>query len=501
MPISQNKYVSITSSQGGQTTAGRKDLILRLFTDNELFPMETVLEFTDSASVAAFAGADSKEAKIASAYFGWVSKQTNKAKKISFMRYSKDATKPYLRSACQLPSITELKTITDGSMTLSMGGVSYEAKNITFAEISSYADVAAKIQAAVQANEGGGTLWTAATVTFAASNSAFILQGGEAGANVITYATPASEGTDIATLIGWTATKDAVVSNGTNAGNITDTLNKSVGISNNFASFAFTADIDDDELEPIGAFCDTQNNEYMFVFDVDSANYNDRITIAKKHSGMCANYLDMSADLPAYLMPATILAATDYDKVNGTVNYMYQQFENQAVAVDSDEVANKLDALNVNYNGQTQKSGTKLEFYQDGYLADGMDIGVYANEIWLKDAMATSVLNLLIALDKLPANTDGISLLEGCLHDVITDAKSNGTISAEKELTSEQKAYITQYTGDDSAWQTVYLNGFTLDVSLNQDTSSGKTKYIAEYSLLYSKGDSIRKIDGTHTLI
>ena len=28
-----------------------------------------------------------------------------------------------------------------------------------------------------------------------------------------------------------------------------------------------------------------------------------------------------------------------------------------------------------------------------------------------------------------------------------------------------------------------------------------KTKYIAEYALLYSKGDSIRKVEGTHTLI
>ena len=180
---------------------------------------------------------------------------------------------------------------------------------------------------------------------------------------------------------------------------------------------------------------------------------------------------------------------------------MYQQFAQQAVAVDDDELANKLDALKINYNGQTQKSGTKLEFYQDGYLADGTDIGVYANEIWLKDAMKTSVLNLLIALDKIPANTDGISLLEGSLQEVISEAKNNGTISVEKELTSEQKAYITQYTGDDAAWQTVYLNGYTLSVDLKQDNSNGKTMYVAEYALLYSKGDSIRKVEGAHTLI
>ena len=324
---------------------------------------------------------------------------------------------------------------------------------------------------------------------------------GSAKAKDLTAPIAVVKGDDIASLIGWTAAKDAVVSNGVNASGIKDTLNNSVNISNNFASFAFLSDISAQDLEAIGAFCDEQNNEYMYVFDVDSVNYSELIAVAGKHSGMCANYLDKTDEIPAYLMPATILAATNYDKVNGTVNYMYQQFAQQAVAVDDDELANKLDALKINYNGQTQKSGTKLEFYQDGYLADGTDIGVYANEIWLKDAMKTSVLNLLIALDKIPANTDGISLLEGSLQEVISEAKNNGTISVEKELTSEQKAYITQYTGDDVAWQTVYLNGYTLSVDLKQDNSNGKTMYVAEYALLYSKGDSIRKVEGAHTLI
>ena len=501
MPISQNKYVSITSAQGGESAASRKDLILRVFTENEIFPTGTVLEFTSADAVANFASAASKEAQIASAYFSWVSKQTNKAKKISFMRYAKNATKPYLRSTCDLAALAELKAVINGSMTISMGGVNYEIKSISFADAVSYSDVAQTIQTEVVKNSNGGTLWTGAVVTFDAETSSFKLEGGEAGANVITYAAPASDGEDISSLIGWTAGKNAVVSNGTDASGIKDTLNNSVNISNNFASFAILAEVSADDLDSVGAFCDEQNNEYMYVFDVDSTNYSDRIAIAGKHSGMCANYLDKTAELPAYLMPATILAATNYDKVNGTVNYMYQQFSNQAVAVDEDELADKLDALKINYNGQTQKSGTKLEFYQDGYLADGTDIGVYANEIWLKDAMKTSVLNLLIALDKIPANTDGISLLEGSLQDVIAEAKNNGTISAEKELTTEQKAYITQYTGDDTAWQTVYLNGYTLSVDLKQDTSNGKTMYVAEYTLLYSKGDSIRKVEGTHTLI
>lgn len=502
MPISQSKYVSITSGIGGAAAAGRKDLILRLFTENELFPTDTVLEFTSSPDVSNFAGATSDEAIIASGYFDWVSKQVNQAKKISFMRYAKNATAPYLRSTTDLPSLSVLKGITDGAVKLSMGGVSYEVNSLDFSTITSYTDAAALLQAKVQANTAGDTLWTAATVTFNSETSSFVLKGGETGKNIITYASSPNSGTDISTLIGWSIGTAPVISNGTDATTITDLLNKTVDISDNFASYAFlNISLVEDDINSIGTWNDEQNFKYMFCMDVDASTYQTLIEAAAKHSGICVNYLDVKADLPAYLMPATILAATNYDKVNGTVNYMYQQFPTQAVAVDTDALANTLDALKINYNGQTQKSGTKLEFYQDGYLSDGTDIGVYANEIWLKDAMATEVLNLEIALDQIPANEDGISRIEGILQDVIGEAKTNGCISPGKEFTNTQKAYITQLTGDNEAWQTVYLQGYMLTVELGQETTNGTTKYIAEYTLIYSKGDSIRKVEGKHILI
>jgi transposase len=70
-----------------------------------------------------------------------------------------------------------------------------------------------------------------------------------------------------------------------------------------------------------------------------------------------------------------------------------------------------------------------------------------------------------------------------------------------KELTNTQKAYITQITGDNTAWQRVQLNGYVLTVELSQQVINGATKYIAEYTLVYSKGDSIRKVEGRHILI
>ena len=502
MPISQSKYVAITSGIGGASAASRKDLGLRLFTANVLFPQNTILEYTSAADVAAYAGASSTEAIIAAAYFGWVSKQVNSPRKISFMGANLNATPPMLSSTQTMAQLSTFTAISDGSMVISMGGLNYTLSSLDFSAATSYADVATVIETAINANTAGDTLWTDATVTFDSVNSAFTLTGGENGYYAISYATAAGSGTDISGTVGWSEATNPIISNGSDAEDLTDILNTSVELSDDFASYGFiNFALNADKIAEIGAWNNSQNFKYMFCADVNSTNYSSLIAAAAQYNGIAINYNPTDATLPAYVMPATILAATNYDNVNGTVNYMYQQFPNQAIAVSTNELANTLDSLHINYNGQTQKAGTKIQFYQDGYLADGTDIAVYANEIWLKDAMSTELLNLEIALDKIPANNDGLALIEGILQNVISEALNNGTISPGKELTNAQKAYITQLTGDNEAWQVVSLNGYVLSVVLKQEVENGATKYIAVYTLIYSKGDSIRKVEGRHILI
>lgn len=507
MPIAQSKYVSITSGIGGASAASRKDLGLRLLTTNALFPTNTVLEFTTAADVGNFAGTQSTEYKLAQAYFGRVSKSATTPNIISFM-YA-----PFLATACSILStieitpatlLTTFQAITDGEMTISMGGISQDLTGLDFSAATSLADVAQVIQTAINANTAGGALFTSATVEFDAILQAFKLTGGVTGENVITYATTVSggAGTDISATIGWDEASSPILSDGIDAEAIADILNKTVELSDNFGSFAFIdLELSATNAAEIGAWNSAQNFEYMFCGDVTDINYTAVIAVAKGYAGMAINYQPFVDVLPAYLMPATIFASTNYNKVNGTVNYMYQQFPAQAVTVDTNALAAILDPLFINYNGQTQKAGSKIEFYQDGFLADGTDMAVYANEIWLKDAMKTEILNLEVASEKIPANDDGIAAILGVLQAVAGEALNNGCISVGKTLTNTQKAYITQLTGDNTAWQIIELNGYIIDIKLKMQVVNGANKYIAEYSLIYAKGDSIRKVEGTHTLI
>ena len=502
MPISQSKYVSITSGVGGASAASRKDLGLRLLTTNAVFPTNTVLEFTSAADVGNYAGTQSTEYKLAQAYFGRVSKSATIPNKISFMYAPFIATACSITSTITVASLATYQAITSGSMVISMGGVSYTLSSLDFSGATSYADVAQVIETAIQANTSGGAIYTAATVEFNATQQAFKLTGGTTGASVITYATTAGSGTDISGTIGWNEASEPILSNGIDAEDVSDILDDTVELSDNFGSFAFIdLALDVSNVADIGAWNSAQNFKYIFCGDVTDLTYATVIAEAKKYAGMAINYQPYNDALPAYLMPATIFASTNYDKVNGTVNYMYQQFPAQVVTVDTNALANTLDPLFINYNGQTQKAGSKIEFYQDGFLADGTDIAVYANEIWLKDAMETEILNLEVASEKIPANDDGIAAILGVLQGVAGEALNNGTISVGKDLTNTQKAYITQLTGDNTAWQIIELNGYIIDIKLKLEVVNGANKYIAEYSLIYSKGDSIRKVKGTHTLI
>ncbi|MBS6552946.1 MAG: DUF3383 family protein [Clostridium sp.] len=507
MSIPITKYVAITSTVGGQAAAARKDLIARVLTTNPLFAANTVYEFTSSANVADFAGSLSPEAKFASEYFGWISKKANQAKKISFMRYSFEALAPYMYSTKELAPIAEFKAVTDGSMVVNLGGTAYTLTGVNLSAVEDYASTAAAIQTAIRANADGGSLWTNATVTYNATNSCFQLTGGETGKNEINYAQKAESGTDLATLIGWDTAGAPVLSNGTAEQTITDVLNKTIDLSTNFLTFGFLNPADAyANLDLVGAWTSEQNNNYRFCFDLGKANYTEGIATAAKYEGMTAHYninYGIEGINPAWIMAAILPATTNYNQKNAVKNYMFQEFPQQAISVgnDDDTLYQTLDNLCINYNGQTQKSGKTIAFYQNGFNADGMDSAIFDNEAWFKDAVTTDALNAFMAHDFISADNDGRAIMCGVLENNCDEALKNHVFSQGKELNNTQKAYITQLIGDENAWLTVQNNGYTYQQEITTEVQGNTTIFIWEYLLVYLKNDVIRKVVGRNILI
>ena len=509
MSIPQKKYIDITSAVAKTAEAKYKELIPRILTTNPLFPVNHVLEFVQSADVADYAGSLSAENKIVSEIFGWVSKRATKTQKISFMRYSFEALAPYLYTTKKLASLDTLKAVTDGSMVVNLGDTSYTISGIDLSSVTSYADVASAIQTAVRANTSGGALWASATFTYSATNpTGFTLTGGATGTNTINYATAAASGTDLSSLLGLDISSAPVLSDGQNAKSVTDILNDTVNISTNFLTLGFVSAADAySNLDAIGDFIDEQNNQYRFCFDLGFSNYATGIEIANKHSGMTAHYninYGISGINPAWLMSAILPATTNYEKVNAVKNYMFQEFPSQPVSVGLDDdgtLYQTLDNLNINYNGQTQKSGQKIAFYQNGFNADGIDSAIFDNEAWLKDHISTDILNAFLGLDFISADEDGKAVIAGIIDNNADIAFNNHVFAKGKTLTNEQKAYITQLFGDDTAWQDVQNNSYKYLIDIVPQNNGNATIYKAEYTLVYLKNDVIRKVTGSNILI
>lgn len=501
MAISFSRYVSITSGVGGGAAVRARDLILRLFTTDTKVPELTVVEMTSAADVATYFGTSSAEYLRAVFYFGFVSKLITSPAKISFSRYADVAAAPRIYGVTGTYSVSSFTGITAGSFRLTLGGYTSDVTGMNFSSAVTLSNVASTIQTAIRAISAGGANWTSATVSYNSTTQRFELTGGATGAGTIAIAA-ASSGTDIRTVLGWTTS--AIFSPGVAAQEPVAAFIASVGVSDNFGSFAFIPSITQNQVLAVATQNDTYNVKFLYtvgIAEADAATYYGALSGL---SGVATTLSPLATEYPE-LLPSAILAATNYSKRNSVQNYMFQT-ATLTPSVTSDSSATTLDNNRVNYYGRTQTAGQNIDFYQRGVMmglaTDPVDMNVYANEMWLKDAAGAAIMTLLLSSARVSANSTGRGQLLAILQSVIEQATLNGTISVGKTLTTTQKLYIGNLTGDDNAWQQVYRLGYWLDcVITSYVTVDSRTEYKAVYTLIYSKDDAIRKVEGTHVLI
>ena len=508
MAISFSKYVNILSTVAGAPAVSTRELIARVFSINPLLPTETVVQFRGASfveDVKAYFGAASEEYKRAAFYGSWISKKNRRPQGISFQFWAQAATAPLIYGLKGTYALGDFTGIAAGKFDLTLGAVTHEV-TVDLHLDADLAAVAATVQAAIRlAGAGSGAGWTAATVTFDAVRGSFQFVSGLAGAAAIAVVDGAESP---AAALGWTA--GATLSDGIAAETITDTLTKSVTASNNFGSFCFTraAALTLQNVEDAAAWNEAQNVSFMFEVPVTAANATAWSAALIATPGTALTLADATAfpgDFPE-MDSMCIVAATDYNAKGATQNYMYQLFPGQNPTVSDTTLSNTYDRLRVNYLGVTQEAGNTLAFYQRGTMMGGItspvDMNIYANEMWFKDAAAAALMNLMIAVPEIPINKTGRGLVNGALQPVIATGVKNGTVSVGKDLTALQIAVVGELTGDDMAWRQVQTIGYWLTIGFESyQTDDNRTEWKVVYALVYSKDDVIRKAEGTHALI
>lgn len=501
MSISLKRFVDITSGVGGGAGVRLRDLILRLFSTDTRVPEKTVIEMTSADEVGAYFGTTSPEYLRAVFYFGFISKLIKAPKKISFSRYASAAAAARIYGATKAFVVSSFTGITTGSLKLTIGAYTADVTGLNFSSATTLSNIASTLQTAIRAVTAGGADWTAATVTYNATANRFELVGGVVGAEAIATAAPAS-GADVRALLGWDAT--AVFSPGVDAQEPLDALLASVQVSDNFGSFAFIPTITAGQVAAVATQNDTYNVKFIYLHPMAAADAASLYGALSGYSGVACVLSPLATEYPE-LLPAMVLAATDYNARNSVQNYMYQQATLTPAVLD-DATATVMDNARVNYYGRTQTAGQFLDFFQRGVMmglaTDPVDLNTYANEMWFKDAAGAKILELLLSMARVSANATGRSQLLAVLQSVIEQAVFNGTISIAKPLNTTQKLYIGNLTGDEQAWQQVYRLGYWIDcVMQSYVTTDNRTEWKAVYTLIYSKDDAIRKVEGSHVLI
>ena len=486
MTISQRRYVDIASAVGGATAVPTQSQAGRVFTSSRLIGSGEVLSFYTAPDVARFFGASSPEAKFAAAYFAYITPApVSRAKEIQFAQMSFSQTAAiYSRGPIQ--SLDKIKeTLGGGSITLD-DGATIQVQVGDISEVTSLSELATNITV-----DGGSVSY---------GSGGFIISFDD-GDKVIKYVS----GLD---SIGFS---DYAIHNAVEATTLAEIFSHSLQLSDSFFTAAFMNDseIDIDQIVEVAQLNAGLNVTHQLYFTATKARYAELSEALIGTSGVGLIYGEAGDSVDLRHLPMAIVAAIDYDQTNATTSAMYRQ---AGVSIDrtikSDQDADRLDKARINYYGETAVFGSTLAFFQRGFLCGSasaghvLDIGVYANEQWLRSYINRQWFTLLLSTRGIPANRDGAGRGNLVLADTVTKSIDNGVILPGKDLTPAQKIAITDASGDELAWHDVQTKGYWYDTKIVEFTGpAGLSEYKMQYVLIYSKGDFVRKIEGSHNLI
>lgn len=493
MSISIERYVSITSGVAGAQAVAQRELIGLRFSTNPKVPVGSHVVVANADDALDYFGASSDEYKFAAQYFEYASPApASRAEKLRFAAHVDVARPARIYGEDVATTLGELQAITAGSLTITLAGVTQTISAIDLSAQISFAGIVSELTTKISA------VFPGSSVDFDALSGTFNLTTGSIGTADISVTS-----TELSELLGWGA--GAILSPGSAVLSPVESLRAAGQVSDSFGSFSFGATLTTSEIVEVATYNASLNLKYMYLQSVTSANAQ---AVSAAVLGIPSVGLVLNATAGQYKesIPQAIMAATNYSRRSATVNYMYRQVGGMTSDVSTDDGADLYDALRVNFYGNTANASREISFFQKGFLCggatDALDMGVHANEQWLKAYLTARLLSLQLSLGKIPANNEGRGYVLAQVTDAANLAKFNGTILPGKTLTTAQQIAVTQITGDADAWRDVQINGYWADAAVVERTGeAGVTEYVIQYTLVYSKNDVVRKIQGSHNLI
>lgn len=492
MSISQTRYVDITSAVVGASSVAEQSFAARIFTPSDALPNDVILSFANAPDVRNYFG-DGEEATLATKYFSVTTPApVSKPKEIQFASHSLEVRNASITGGRLPKTVEAIKTAVSAFSVI----ITDEFEDETVVTVTpvltsavSLTDVASAITTKLQ------TTNPELLVDF--------MESFKVSSTVKNVSLRVATGS-LAVAMGFG--QDDVQEVSTDVQTMVEAYSASIQRNDSFGSCYFLVRGELPEVVQAVELNASQNVKHMMHIQV-TRQEKDEFFAAIGETASCSLQLLTPKEQYIAHIPMGLQAAIDYKKPNATMNFMFRQ---SGVTVESqvttDLLANDMDASRVNYYGQTAKSGSSIKFYQRGFLCGNptapLDMSVHAGEQWLKSRISALWFDLLLGTRGIPNNLDGKGRATQVIAQVVEEAIFNGVISVGSDLTVTQRLAIADATNDDLAYHEVTNTGSWYNAEIVEFTGpSGIAEYQVNYTLVYKKGDWVRKVVGSHNLV
>jgi len=484
MSLPFSKFVPISAKvQSPAFTVEKKHMLLAM-TSPLIGTNTPYIEFSGGAAVNNFRamfGTAVPEYPIVQRYFNFISKAGNAPEKLIVARWYKTAAAPFIKGAGTLASVATLKTINDGTFTLTLDSVSHEIK-VNLASANSYSEMAGLIQTAIQSNTDNAA-FASATVAFNTITGGFIITSGSTGSDATaTAVTAGTTGTDISADLGLV---DAIVSQGADAETFAQFCDRIFNVNTSGYSITTAEDLTTDEMQAAIAWLQgsvggqTISSSVRLVFNItDKATAKAlQSTVAElSYTGYVVCY-DPKNEFVAGLSCA-IAATTDYEGSNGAVNFNFQPAVGYTPITTVDtvvdfqagqtnlSVAEELDALCISYVYSVGFGTQSTVLYGMGLMqgAYGTE-DVQVNEAAMEKDLQTAVMNGFVAVNKFKLQgADAVSAISTLIDPTFKKYQTNGSIAYDGTLSDTDKIAVFNATGNPEAAEAIEANGYYYQV-------------------------------------
>lgn len=457
--INVDKIVTVTGSAVNPIIPQYKNLGNVVLTANNRVPFNVAKQFTNVNDVGTFFGTSSDEYKYAQKYFASYEGTLKLPSLITYWLFVTTALAPYVRSKTNNTALGTFKALPNTTtLKFTIDGTERTTGAIDLTGATSLTQVASIIQTALRAVSG---VPATTTCTFDAVFKEFSISSAQTGAtHTMDYCKDGSPSTNgLATLLGLTQSAQATLSQGSDALTTADNLTNLLVQTRNFINISYmpSVDVDANNYEILLDVCAwlTNNPNYYFLYystndtilnNTDggatvvtalvNAGYGEIVSVTsddgisnqfQPNVGIYLNYSDY--DLAGAI--AGTGASIDYTAPNGTISFAYKTYTGIVPLVTTDEGYVNVLSNGFNFYGFW---GTAAEQFNASF--NGQFGGIYKwldnfyNQIWFEDYIQVTLANLLRAVNKLPANAQGVGQIQGSVNAVLKVAGVNGVIQS-----------------------------------------------------------------------